>query len=54
MIISVTSWEGQSEHPYSEKMEKVIVFFLNLFNTGVEAFRDLMKKHEKSWKVGSV
>jgi len=35
-------------------MQETIVFFLDLFNAGVKALSDLMEKHEKSWKPGSV
>jgi hypothetical protein len=35
-------------YTYSEDLEKTVIFFFNLFDTRIQAFRDVMKKHEKS------
>lgn len=35
-------------YTYSEDMEKAVIFFFNLLDTRIQAFRNFMKKHEKS------
>jgi hypothetical protein len=36
---------------YSENQEKDLKFLLNQLKSGIRTFRNVMKKHEKTWKA---